>query len=213
MRAARTPALSGPAWRTSTAYSSPPIRATRSESRNARRSSAAVSRSARSPTAWPAVSFTRFNSSRSANTTSSVSSPRRATRRSRVASVRKPRRVYKPLSSSTSAQSSSAAREASVRLVRRRRGDREAIGRRAVQEVPHPQRCLVAVAHHQHREVGVVLDLRLAPAGGLASIDRLAPLGLIASFLLERDELQAALAGATLQVGAAGGWRTPPRPT
>jgi len=95
------------------------------------------------------------------------------------------------------------AREASVRLVRRRRGDGEAIGRRAVQEVPHPQRCLVAVAHHQHSELGVVPGLRLPPAGGLASIHRLAPFGLIASFLLERNELQAALAGATFQVGAA----------
>jgi len=43
----------------------------------------------------------------------------------------------------------------------------------------------------------------VAPAGGLASIHRLAPFGLIASFLLERNELQAALAGATFQVGAA----------
>jgi len=60
------------------------------------------------------------------------------------------------------------------------------------------------LAHHQHGELGVVPAPRVAAAGGLASIDRPPALGLIAPFLLERDELQAALAGATLQVGAAG---------
>src|SRR3989442_1214283 len=85
------------------------MRATRSESRTVCRRTRAVSRSARSPAAWPAVSFTRLRSSRSANATSSVSSPRHATRRSRVASVRKPRRLYKPVNSSTSAKSRSAA--------------------------------------------------------------------------------------------------------
>src|SRR2546421_6835079 len=42
-----------------------------------------------------------------------------------------------------------------------------------------------------------------------SSIGRMASLGLIAPFLLERDELQAALASATLQVGAAGRQDTP----
>src|SRR2546421_7604825 len=52
-----------------TLFRSPPIRATRSESRKVCRRSAAVSRKARSPTAWPAASFTPFRSSRSANAT------------------------------------------------------------------------------------------------------------------------------------------------
>src|SRR2546423_475280 len=164
MRSARTPALSGPARRTSTAYSSPPIPATRSESRNARRSNTAGSRRARSPPPRPPGSLTPFQ---------------------------------------TSPAVDSATPQASQRLVRRRGGDGEAIGRSPIQELPHAPGGRGVVAHHQHRELGVVPGLRLAPAGGPAPIERLASLGLIAPFLLECDEIQTALADTTFQVGAA----------
>ncbi|HXI64855.1 MAG TPA: hypothetical protein VNH14_10135 [Gemmatimonadales bacterium] len=45
--------------------------------------------------------------------------------------------------------------------------------------------------------------LHLAPGDGLAPIGRLAPLALTPPLLLDRDEVETALADATLQVGAA----------
>src|SRR5207253_8079552 len=70
---------------------------------------------------------------------------------------------------------------------------------------------VLLTAHHQHDEL-VAARFRLAPAGGLAPIGGPASLGLVTPVLVERDDLQTALAQAALDLTAAGPQEPPLRP-
>jgi len=97
----------------------------------------------------------------------------------------------------------SAPRQSSERRLRFRGYYAEAVRVGAVQEPPHAPRGVLLVAHHQHYEF-IAARLRLAPVGGLAPIGGPASLGLVAPLLVERDDLQTALAQAALDLSAAG---------
>src|SRR5437879_3558804 len=105
----------------------------------------------------------------------------------------------------------SAPRHSSERRLRLRRYYAEAARAGAFQQLPDLPCAVLLTAHHQHDELGAP-RFRLAPAGGLAPIGGPASLGLVAPLLVERDDLQAALAQAALALSAAGRQEPPLRP-
>src|SRR5256886_15755658 len=105
----------------------------------------------------------------------------------------------------------SAPRHSSERRLRLRRYYAEAVRVGAFQQLPDLPCSVLLTAHHQHDEL-VAARFRLAPAGGLAPIGGPASLGLVAPPLVQRDDLQTALAQAALDLTAAGGRGPPPRP-
>ena len=108
IRAATSSAMSRGVDATMT-NSSPPTRATRSSARLDALSRAAKVASRRSPTAWPNVSLTALNPSRSMNATTTASPDLRAADSMRVISWNNRRRLGKPVSGSVSAAASMAA--------------------------------------------------------------------------------------------------------
>src|SRR5207244_12894670 len=105
----------------------------------------------------------------------------------------------------------SAPRHSSERRLRLRRYYAEAVRVGAFQQLPDLPCSVLLTAHHQHDEL-VAARSRLAPAGGLAQIAGPASLGLVAPLLVQRDDLQTALAQAALDLTAAGRQEPPLRP-
>ena len=89
-------------WMTRTTNSSPPMRAMMSESRKVAFRICAASRMRRSPSAWPNRSFVALRPSTSEKRRNSPVLVRRATLICCSASVKKPRRFARPVSSSSS---------------------------------------------------------------------------------------------------------------
>ena len=92
-----------------TANSSPPNRATTSDSRNVFSKTPPARIRVRSPSAWPNVSLICFRPSTSMKTRRIPRPDRRLSFSCRSARARKPRRLYKPVNSSVSARLPSSA--------------------------------------------------------------------------------------------------------